>query len=403
MTPVHTIRHTVCTNKEDQELLKYQLLNQAKRDYKLSKINRFLLHKNMHPILILVLIFLVGYGKDQILFGVLIQPYYYVFFALALLHPIYEAWMDRKIKRKIKREIDQSAYFSTTGTIKKIISHHPKDNLIEFEIKYLHPKFQTITRVFKHFYQADIYNPNDFKNRESYILSLINQPITLYLSAESETLIQLYLLNSTESAVYFKKGKFFQNRARWWFFHHGPLLSPICLHPDDLRKIYLYYSEQDQHWHYSFHGEAFENITLHSQIINLGDFDLALSQTLPSFNHVQYQTIKANHPEHPQLIWENKNPLSHAEKRALHNKLAVKLSLYAAVLSVLAITVLYSTLFKVIDDIILNILLGLLSTAVIAISFIYLFYALCQHRHYLAADQQVALFQIQPRRKENLM
>ncbi|RFS28019.1 hypothetical protein DYI81_13840 [Acinetobacter sp. SWAC5] len=93
MTPVHTIRHTVCTNKEDQELLKYQLLNQAKRDYKLSKINRFLLHKNMHPILILVLVFLVGYGKDQILFGVLIQPYYYVFFALALLHPIYEAWM----------------------------------------------------------------------------------------------------------------------------------------------------------------------------------------------------------------------------------------------------------------------------------------------------------------------
>lgn len=52
-----------------------------------------------------------------------------------------------------------------------------------------------------------------------------------------------------------------------------------------------------------------------------------------------------------------------------------------------------------IDDILLNILVGLLSTAVIALAFIYWFYAICRRKHYLATDEQVALFQIQPRKK----
>ena len=400
MTPEHKIQHAVCTNKDDKIIFEYQLLAQVKRDYQHSKINTFLLHKNIHLVLILVSVFLGAYVKDQMLFGILIKPYYYFFLALILLHPVYKSWIDRKIKQQFQNEIERSAYLSTTGTIKKIISYRPKDNIIEFEIEYLNPKSQIQTRIFKHFYQTDTYNPNDFKDRENSIDTLINTPVTLYLSAESETLIQLYLTNSAESHVYFKKGRFFQNKNRWWYFHHGPLLSPVFLHPDDLRKIYLNYSAQDQDWRYTFEGEVFENITLHNHVMNIRDFELALSQTLPSFDHFQYQAIKASHPDSPQLIWENKEALSYAEKKQLRKKLAIKFSLYATILSIFTVTIMLSTTsFKVIDDILLNILVGLLSTAVIALAFIYWFYAICRRKHYLATDEQVVLFQIQPRKK----
>ncbi|WP_180116531.1 hypothetical protein [Acinetobacter sp. YH12140] len=400
MTPEHKIQHAVCTTKEDKGYFEFLLLCQAKRDYKHSKINALFLHKNMHPILVLVTVFLGAYGKDQIVSGVLIKPYYYFFLALILLHPLYASLIDRKIKRKLQAEIEGYAYFLTTGTIKKIISHRPKDNIIEFEIEYLNQKSQIQTRIFKHFYTSDIYNPDDFKDRESSINALINQTVTLYLSAESETLIKLYLTNSAESSVRFKKGRFFHNKNRWWYFHCEPLLSPVFLHPDDLRKIYLHYSTQDQNWYYTFQGEVFENVTLHNHIINIDDFELALSQTLPSFDHAQYQAIKASHPEQPQLIWEHTNPLSYAEKKQLRKKLASKLSLYATVLSIFTATIILSTTpFKVFDDILLNILVGILITAVIALAFIYWFYAICRRRHYLATDEQVALFQIQPRKK----
>lgn len=400
MTPEHKIQHAVCTNKYDKIIFEYQLLAQVKRDYQHSKINTFLLHKNIHLVLILVSVFLGAYVKDQMLFEILINPYYYFFLALILLHPVYKSWIDRKIKQQFQNEIERSAYLSTTGTIKKIISYRPKDNLIEFEIEYLNPKSQIQTRIFKHFYQTDTYNPNDFKERKNSIDALINTPVTLYLSAESETLIQLYLTNSAESHVYFKKGRFFQNKNRWWYFHRGPLLSPVFLHPNDLRKIYLHYSTQDQNWHYTFQGQIFENITLHNHVINIRDFELALSHTLPSFDHVQYQAIKASHPESPQLIWKNKEALSYAEKKQLRKKLASKFSLYATVLSIFTATIILSTTpFKVLDDILLNILVGILSSAVIALAFIYWFYAICRRRHYLATDEQVALFQIQPRKK----
>lgn len=395
------VQHKICFYTDETALFKHQLFQQAKRDYKYSKINTLLLHKNMGTILVLVFFFLIGYGKDQILFGILIKPYYYLFLALFLLHLIYQAWVDRKIKQYIQPEIDRAAYFSTTGTIKKIISHRPKDNLIEFEIEYLNPKSQIIIRVFKQFYQSDIYNPDDFNNRESTIHTLINQSVLLYLSADSETLIQLYLKNSAESSVHFKKRRSILVKNCWWYFHRGPLLSPVFLHPDDLRKIYLRYSAQDQHWQYTFQGDVFENITLHHQIINIRDFELELSHTLQAFDHSQYQAVKASLSEHPQLIWENKMPLSHTEKKALRKKLAFKFSLYVTVLSVVAYTILSSTVFKVIDDIFLNILIGLLSTTIIAFIFIYRFYALCHRRHYLATEEQVPLFLIQPRKKEH--
>lgn len=400
MTPEHNIQHAVCTNKDDKIIFEYQLLAQVKRDYQHSKINAIALHQNTYKALFFILIALVAYGKDQLILGIPVKYYGYCILTLAVLQGLYSEWVDRKIKRKIQAEINQFAYFSTTGTIKKIISHRPKDNIIEFEIEYLNPKSQIQTRIFKHFYQTDTYNPNDFKDRENSIDTLINAPVTLYLSAESETLIQLYLTNSAESHVYFKKGRFFQNKNRWWYFHRGPLLSPVFLHPDDLRKLYLHYSTQDQNWHYTFQGEIFENITLHNHVINIRDFELALSHTLPSFDHVQYQAIKASHPESPELIWEHTNPLSYTEKKQLRKKLAIKFSLYATVLSIFTSTIILSiTPFKVIDDILLNILVGLLSTAVIALAFIYWFYAICRRKHYLATDEQVALFQIQPRKK----
>lgn len=45
MIPDSLVQHSICTNKEEKSLFEFQLLKQAKLDYKHSKINAFLVHK----------------------------------------------------------------------------------------------------------------------------------------------------------------------------------------------------------------------------------------------------------------------------------------------------------------------------------------------------------------------
>lgn len=391
------IKYAVCTNETDKKLFEHQLLSQAKRDDSYSKISAFLLHKNMHPTLLIAMMILSSFfGLDQDFLGIPLRYYFFLMLGIVVFITFYPNWIDHKIKQHYQSEIDQFTYFLTTGVIKNIIAHNPKEHLIEFEIEYLNQKSQISSRVFKVVYQTDIYDPNDFNDRENHLNALIDQPVQLYLSAESETLIQLYLINSIESAVHFK----LDHKKTWWYFHKAALLSPVFLHPNDLQKIYLHYSKQTQHWTFRFQGECLEDITLHHPILNIREFELALSYQLADFDHVQYQSIKASHSEEPQLIWENKIPLKYDQKKALRKKLALQLSIVATVFSLCVVTFILSTKpFQILDDLLFHVLLSIMSILIITLPFIYLFYALCRRRHYLSIDSQVALFQIQPRKK----
>ena len=66
MIPDSLGQHSICTNKEEKSLFEFQLLKQAKLDYKHSKINAFLVHKNTFPILFLLALILLLFDKNRL-------------------------------------------------------------------------------------------------------------------------------------------------------------------------------------------------------------------------------------------------------------------------------------------------------------------------------------------------
>ena len=393
MIPDSLVQHSICTNKEEKSLFEFQLLKQAKLDYKHSKINAFLVHKNTFPILFLLALILLLFDKNRLFLGLTIKHYIYILSVLMICQSAYQIWIDYKIKQKIKPENEKYTYFSSTGIIRKIISHMPKKNLIEFEIEYLNRESQIQTRIFKHFYQIDIFNPDDFNDRESAIYALINQSVILYLSSESETLLQLYLKDHELQNVKFKPSRFFFNCQPFWLFTQGPLPLPIVIHPDDLHSIEIQYLAQSETWSYIFKGQIFEDIYLLSQIENIHDFELALSSNLADFDHQKHKKIKLSKCEYAQQIWQNPKPLNELKKTRKRKKLAIQFTSFQLILIFTSLWLAYP--FKDFFHISFAILFILITS--ILMIFIYMY--LCRHFKYMITTDQVALFQIHPRTK----
>ncbi len=393
MTPDSLVQYGICTNKKEKSLFEFQLLRQAKIDYEHSKIKTFLVHNNTVHILTLLAFILMSFDKNKLFLGLSIKHYFYIFYALMICQSVYSMWIVYKIKKEIKSENEKYAYFSSTGIIKKIISHMPKQNLIEFEIEYLNRKCQIKTRIFKHFYLIDFFNPDNLNDRKSAIDALINQSVILYLSSKFETLLQLYLKDHEVQNVEFKPSRFFFNRQSFWLFTRGPLSLPKVIHPDDLHSIEIQYLAQSESWSYIFKGQIFEDTYLLSQIENIHDFELALSFNLAEFDHQKHKQVKLRKCKYAQQIWQNPKPLNELKKTRKRKKLAIQFISFQLILIFISLWLAYS--FKDFSTILLAILF-ILITSLLAI-FIYMY--LCRHFKYVTATDQVALFQIHPRKK----